>query len=181
MPTARRHTIPRAARTYIRARQEYLEATFPATHIEPTKTAIASAAADDDKALDAKARRGQLVEPKLNVRNTVTKFLLDQTVGSTVNTLLFSMFMTSIQLAMAPGVPGGKTGAAAIDYGRVDWAFVLAKSRAEFWSIIKAGWRLWPAVSLVNFTLVKSVQGRNLLGSLAGVVWGIYMSLFAAA
>lgn len=37
--------------------------------------------------------------------------------------------------------------------------------------------KLWPAVSLVNFTLVKSVQGRNLVGALAGVAWGVYISL----
>jgi hypothetical protein len=43
-----------------------------------------------------------------------------------------------------------------------------------------AGWRLWPAVSLINFTFVKSVEGRNLVTGLAGVGWGIYMSLFAA-
>lgn len=167
--------------------QEFLEASFPATHIEPTKEAIASAAANDDKALDKEAREGRLVEPRLNVRNTLIKFGLDQSVGAAINTLLFSMFMNSIQLAMAhrPRDAGSSLGflasGAALDYGRVDWTAVVAKSRAEFWSIVKAGWRLWPAVSLVNFTLVKSVQGRNLVGSLAGVVWGIYMSLFAAS
>ena len=43
-----------------------------------------------------------------------------------------------------------------------------------------AGWRLWPFVSLVNFAFVKSVETRNLIGALAGVVWGVYMSLFAS-
>ncbi|KAF3350173.1 Spore wall maturation protein DIT1 [Verticillium dahliae VDG2] len=55
-----------------------------------------------------------------------------------------------------------------------------ALARREFVPIITAGWRLWPAVSLVNFAFVKTVPMRNLVGGLAGVGWGIYMSLFAA-
>lgn len=70
--------------------------------------------------------------------------------------------------------------AGVIDYSKVDWAHVLARSRAEFLALVVAGWRLWPLVSLVNFTLVKTVEGRNLVGGLAGVVWGVYMSLVAA-
>jgi protein Mpv17 len=49
----------------------------------------------------------------------------------------------------------------------------------EFWPLIYAGWKLWPAVSLLNYTLIKSVEGRTLVGSLAGMAWGIYLSLVA--
>ncbi|KAH7230310.1 integral membrane protein mpv17 pmp22 family [Fusarium solani] len=66
------------------------------------------------------------------------------------------------------------------DSERIDWSLVLARTQAEFALILVAGWRLWPAVSLINFTFVKSVEGRNLVTGLAGVGWGIYMSLFAA-
>lgn len=68
----------------------------------------------------------------------------------------------------------------ALDYSQVDWRVVVARSRLEFMPIMRAGWRLWPFVSLFNFVVVKSVEVRNLVGSLAGVAWGIYMSLVAA-
>ena len=88
--------------------------------------------------------------------------------------------MHSIQLAMSPASTSSSSGGA-IDYGRVDWAHVLARSRAEFPALVAAGWRLWPAVSFVNFAFVRTVEARNLVGSLAGVVWGVYTSLFAAS
>lgn len=50
----------------------------------------------------------------------------------------------------------------------------------EFWPLIYAGTKLWPLVSLVNFTVLESVEARNLLGSLAGMAWGVYLSLVAA-
>lgn len=180
---------PRACLTQIPVhRQDFLEQTFPAYHATPKTSAVEKAARSDDAALDRAAKESPLVEPKLNVRNTLTKTLLDQTAGSVVNTFLFAMFMNSLKAAMArpEGLRGPEQSAAflvsgaAIDYGRVDWQATLAKVRAEFVPIITAGWRLWPAVSLVNFAFVKTVQTRNLVGGLAGVGWGIYMSLFAA-
>lgn len=65
----------------------------------------------------------------------------------------------------------------AVDFRVVDFAVVWEEAKAEFWSLMIAAAKLWPAVSLINFTLVKSVQGRNLVGALAGVVWGVYVSL----
>ncbi|RYP69960.1 hypothetical protein DL771_005751 [Monosporascus sp. 5C6A] len=164
--------------------QEYLETTFPAYHSSPTREAVASAAAGDEKELEREAREGRLVEPRLNIGNTAAKFALDQTAGAAVNTFLFSAFMHSIQAAMAgPPLPGQNplVPLPAIDYARVDWAAVLRRSRAEFFTLLSAGWRLWPLVSLVNFTLVKSVEGRNLLAGLAGLAWGVYVSLIAAS
>lgn len=166
--------------------QDFLESTFPATIATPTPEAISSAAANNEKELDREAREGRLVEPKLHIRHTVIKFVLDQTVGAAVNTVLFSMFMHSIQAAMSHRTTGAAesvsflTSGTALDYSQVDWRMVVARSRQEFAPIMSAGWRLWPFVSLFNFVVVKSVEGRNLVGSLAGVVWGVYMSLVAA-
>ncbi|KAF6809487.1 Mpv17/PMP22 family protein [Colletotrichum sojae] len=168
--------------------QELLEQSFPAYHASPTKEAVASAAAGDDKELDREARENKLVEPKLNIRNTLTKLVLDQTIGSALNTFAFSLFIGSIQTAMAR--PEHLSGAAqsaaflvsrgAVDYSRVDWRVVAAKAQLDFVPIFLAGLKLWPAVSLVNFAFIQSIEGRNLVGALAGVVWGIYMSLVAA-
>lgn len=120
------------------------------------------------------------------MRNTAAKFVLDQTAGAVVNTLLFSLFTHSIQQAMAHRTTGPAesaaflTGGGPIDYSQVDWRLVLAEARAELYPIVKAGWALWPWVSLFNFVLVKSIEVRSLVGALAGMVWGVYMSLIAA-
>ena len=42
-----------------------------------------------------------------------------------------------------------------------------------------AGLKLWPFVSILNFTVVPADQ-RLLVGNLFGVVWGVYLSLMAA-
>jgi len=172
-------------------RQEFLENTWPASHATPTDAAIASAAANDEKALDDGQQSGRIVEPRLNVRNTVIKTLLDQSVGMVVNTLVFLLFMGGLQAAMRP-LPAESvahhpsrsieflTSGRAVDYSRVDWRAVADQSKVDFWPVLTAGWRLWPFVSVVNFVFVKKVETRNLIGALAGVVWGIYMSLVAA-
>jgi hypothetical protein len=156
-----------------------MEETFPSSHPEPTNDAIAAAAANDDKALDAAPA---LVEPKLNIRNTVIKTLLDQTVGAAVNTAMYSMFIHPLQAAMAHHAPGYSflRSKRIVDYGAVDWRRAVATSKAEFWPLIKASWAFWPFVSFLNFAIIKDLQTRSLVGSLAGVAWGVYMSLFAA-
>ena len=159
---------------------------------------MASAAANDDKALEKEEQKGKLVEPRLNVTNTLIKTVLDQTLGAAGNTYLFSLYIHSVQSAMVRplgaalstpdqsvaylasflgllGAPGKK-----VDYGVVSWDAVVARSQTEFWSIVVAGWKLWPVVSIINFAFIKSIEGRNLVGGLAGVAWGIYMSLRAA-
>ncbi len=42
--------------------------------------------------------------------------------------------------------------------------------------MIMAGYKFWPWVSLLNLTVVP-VEQRMFVGGLAGVVWGIYISL----
>lgn len=39
-----------------------------------------------------------------------------------------------------------------------------------------AGFKLWPFVSILNFTIVP-VDQRLLVGSILGVVWAVYLSL----
>ncbi|KAK0671220.1 hypothetical protein QBC41DRAFT_386765 [Cercophora samala] len=168
--------------------QEYLESTFPSYHPSPTPAAIASASKGSETELDDEAKRGELVELKLNKRNTAIKTVLDQTVGAAVNTFLYSMFMNGIQMGMAHHSLEAQTGlgflfgsgkGGVVRYQDVDWAVVWERTRGEFWGIVKAGWKFWPVVSLVNFTFLKSVQMRNLVGGLAGVGWGVYVNLFA--
>lgn len=117
----------------------------------------------------------------------MAKLLLDQSVSAVFNTLLFSIFNRGIQSAMrdAPRVtsifkaidfwitPG------ALKMHDVDFAEVWQESLGEMWPLLTAAWRFWPLVAVVNFTMVKTVRMRNLVGGLAGIVWGTYMSLVA--
>lgn len=41
------------------------------------------------------------------------------------------------------------------------------------------GYKLWPAVSLICFTVVP-VERRTLVGSLVGFGWGVYLALLAS-
>jgi len=43
---------------------------------------------------------------------------------------------------------------------------------------MSAGYKLWPAVSLLNFTVVP-FEYRMLLGQIVGMGWGIFLSLLA--
>ncbi|KAF3765072.1 hypothetical protein M406DRAFT_322865 [Cryphonectria parasitica EP155] len=166
--------------------QEAIESSFPSTSPTPTPEAISSAASGNEKELDCEAREGRLVEPKLNIGNTAIKFFLDQTIAAGVITFMFSMFMHSIQAAMAHRTTGASESAAflasgkALDYSQVDWRVVVERAKLEFMPIMKDGWKLWPFVSLFNFVVVRSVEVRGLVGALAGVVWGVYMSMVAA-
>ena len=157
-------------------RQEYLEQAFPAT------------------ASKKRPRGAKPLAPRLNIRNTATKALLDQTAGAAVNTLLFTLAINSLAQAMTPlqsetellslRLAGRSlaflTSGGAFDAARVDWDKVVSQSAADFWPILMSGWSFWPFVSLVNFAFVRDVGRRNLVGGVAGVAWGMYMSGFAA-
>jgi hypothetical protein len=155
-------------------RQDFLESTFPAYPSPPPS-----------KSKSSKEKTKDQSPPKLSVTNTIIKFILDQTVGAALNTLLFSTFTHSLRQAMlhAPRITNLPAAAKywsspnAVDFRVVNFAVVWEQAKTEFWSLMFAAAKLWPAVSLINFTLVKSVQGRNLVGALAGVVWGVYVSL----
>ncbi|KAG8671662.1 hypothetical protein FPOAC2_05012 [Fusarium poae] len=154
--------------------QDFLESTFPAHPKETSKP---------------KNQKGaKKTQPKLSVRNTLIKFTLDQTIGAAANTLLFSTYVHALRFAIKdvpvitslPKAVTYWTSPRTIDFSRVNWTAVWEAAKADFAPLIYAGWKLWPAVSIVNFAAIKTVEGRNLVGALAGVAWGIYMSLIAA-
>ncbi|KAG6056223.1 hypothetical protein E4U17_002351 [Claviceps sp. LM77 group G4] len=165
--------------------QNYLESTFPARNRTPPSPP--PAATQSQKPAPKKTSPEQQQQP-LNIRNTLTKFILDQTLGATLNTLLFSLYIHSIHMAMphAPRLTSFTKAASywvspgVIDFSVVDTRLVLQAALAEFWTIVLAGIKLWPAVSLLNYTLVRTVEGRSLVGCVAGLGWGVYMSMMAA-
>ncbi|KAG4438004.1 hypothetical protein IFR05_006505 [Cadophora sp. M221] len=104
--------------------QSFLETTFPAHYLVPSDSAIAAAAKNDEKELDREEKTHTLLESKLSIKNTLVKFLLDQTISASVNTILFSL------------VFAGFRGAGYME------AMEVAKE--EFWPLMQAGWTLWP-------------------------------------
>lgn len=130
-------------------------------HLVPTPAALQAASENNEVELDREENTHTLLEPKLSIYNTLIKFFLDQTIGSALNIIAFSLVFSGFH---------GAT---------FEQAVQIAKQ--DFRGLMLAGFRLWPLVSLVNFTLVKSVQSRQLLGGLASVGWGVYLSLVAGS
>ena len=92
---------------------------------------------------------------QLNKRNTAIKFTLDQTVGAAFNTILFIAGMDLLR-----GKP---------------YQMVRQDCMDDFWPLIFAAQKLWPAVSIISFVVVP-VQYRTRFGSIVGVFWGAYLS-----
>ncbi|TXC02435.1 hypothetical protein FocTR4_00014831 [Fusarium oxysporum f. sp. cubense] len=137
--------------------QDYLENKFPGY---------------DTRKKDVSKRHGKAADDKLNVPNTLAKTILDQTIGAVVNTFLLCVFINLMKSAVVPSVSSGYK----FDYTRIDWLFILNKAHEDFYPLLVAGWKLWPAVSLISFIFLRTAEGRNLFVALAGVVWGIYIS-----
>jgi len=127
----------------------------------PSTSAISAASQNNDKELDREQVADEILESRLHVPNTIIKFVLDQTVGAAVNSFMFSFVFAGFQGA--------------------DFQQAIKISKQDFWGLLSAGWKLWPAISLINFTVVKSVEKRNLVGALAGMVWNVYLSLVSGA
>lgn len=97
--------------------------------------------------------------PTLNIRNTLLKVLLDQTLSAAINCILFLSLMTLLQ--------GGSLSEA------------RAAVQSRFTLVMLAGYKVWPMVSLANFVFVPA-ERRVLVGALVGVGWGVFLSLVAA-
>jgi protein Mpv17 len=141
-------------------RQQYIETAFPSTYTTPAPSAIAAAATKDGKELDREEKKHEILETKLSVPNAIIKFLLDQTIGAAVNTIMFSVAIAGFR---------GAT-----------YQQAVRAAQQDLWPLMTAGWKVWPAISALNFTVVRSVEMRQLLGSLAGFGWNIYLSLSTA-
>ena len=56
---------------------------------------------------------------------------------------------------------------------------VLTSFCQQTWPIMKAGYKLWPAVNVVQHVFIP-VEQKTVVGSLVGLGWGVYLALFAA-
>ncbi|GKZ19262.1 hypothetical protein AbraCBS73388_003592 [Aspergillus brasiliensis] len=86
------------------------------------------------------------------------KFLLDQTVGSVMNIVLFIVLINLLK--------------------GVGWGDVWGLVCEDFKPIMIARLKYRPVVSLLMYTVVP-VDRRVVFGSACGVIWGVYLSLYA--
>ncbi|KAL3466822.1 hypothetical protein BJX64DRAFT_249108 [Aspergillus heterothallicus] len=93
------------------------------------------------------------------VFNFAMKFLLDQTAGGVLNIILFVMLINVLK--------GTSLGRA--------WELVLE----DFMPIMLARLKFRPIVSTLLYTVVP-LERRVVFGSACGVIWGVYLSLYAA-
>lgn len=100
----------------------------------------------------------QKAKKQLSIRNTAIKFLLDQSIGAAVNTVLFIMGISMLR---------GQS-----------WQSCVEETKTGFWPLVFAGQKLWPLVSIISLTLVP-VEQRMVFGGTIGVGWGIFLSLMA--
>ncbi|EHK47525.1 hypothetical protein TRIATDRAFT_52374 [Trichoderma atroviride IMI 206040] len=96
------------------------------------------------------------VKDRLSLTNTAVKFLLDQSLSAPINTVAFIYLM------------GGMT----FQSNSQIWNNV----QKDFWPMLIAGYRVWPIIGLLNLSVVP-FDYRQLVGSVAGLFWGIFLSL----
>lgn len=144
--------------------QQWMESKFPGYKVQKVKV-------DDDG-------KGVEVEEKLNVRNTLVKFGLDQTVGAVVNV---GAYIGGTRLLR--GVPAVTCWDAVKEVcftlETIIFWMMLTSCSQQMWPIMKAGYRLWPAVNFIQHVFIP-VEKKTVVGSLVGLGWGVYLALFAA-
>ncbi|KAF1991577.1 hypothetical protein K402DRAFT_388976 [Aulographum hederae CBS 113979] len=153
--------------------QQWLEEAYPSSKPSPDAHSQSSApqtAVEKDsgqglttedvkiKAMQAKEKAKEKSQG-INWHSAAMKFMLDQTVGALANTV---MFIAGI--GMLKGHNGSQ---------------IFGAIQNDFVPIWLAGCKLWPAVSVLSFTVIPADQ-RILFGNIVGVAWGIYLSLMAA-
>ncbi|KAJ9617254.1 hypothetical protein H2200_000975 [Cladophialophora chaetospira] len=127
--------------------QSWLEETFP-TYPERANPQKAGKKEDDTLPKDEKTA--------LSIPNTIAKFVLDQTFGAVFNTVWF-IFMINLLRGQS-------------------FNHIITLVQRDFLSMIMAGYKFWPIITIMNLVVVPFDQ-RMLVGGLAGLVWGMYISL----
>lgn len=141
--------------------QQLLERTFPA-YERKRPSAGADSPRDLEKQLAAtpEAGAGPEPKPKLNLKNTLTKWFIDCiTLGAIFNTVAFFVLMGVLKRQPA--------------------AIIARNVRTETIPVIVAGYKIWPFASIISFSCVP-VERRIVFLNFVGLLWGIYMSLVAS-
>ncbi|KAL2117846.1 hypothetical protein VTJ04DRAFT_7506 [Mycothermus thermophilus] len=161
--------------------QGYLESTWPAFPSSSSSSSKQNGSSEKDKSTST---------PKLSWPNTLKKLLLDQTLGCALNNLAFGLYIHSFRQAAAHHYSSSSSSSSSApasvlaDFLRpsaVSWDQTWAQACADLLPLMTASWKFWPWVALGNFVFLTSIEARTLAGALAGLAWGVYLSLATAA
>lgn len=115
---------------------------------------------------------------KLNIPNTIAKILIDQILGGALNTALYIVTLGTLRGQDYDVIQTQLQNVSPSPTRSVGTYFFPANAEQDFWPIMIAGFKLWPLVSILNFTVVPADK-RLLVGSLFGVIWAVYLSLLS--
>ena len=123
--------------------------------------------------------KGVQVEKRLNWRNTLVKMSLDQSIGAIVNVSAYIGGTRALR-----GVPLQECWAIMREvcflYRNCYASLKTLMTRIQqTWPVMKAGYKLWPAVNLIQHVFIP-VEKKTVVGSIVGLGWGVYLALFAA-
>lgn len=105
---------------------------------------------------ETRGTRKDTAPKKLNVKNTAIKFALDQTIGAVANTVLFIAGISALR-----GQPLEQ---------------IISNVKSDSLTLLFAGQKLWPAVSIISFTMVP-LEHRTVFGGMVGVGWNVFLNL----
>ena len=111
----------------------------------------------------------------LDKGNTAKKFFIDQTLGAVVNTVIFVGTFAAFKGKDRTAIQREVRRVCDLRVGSYSCLPLLQ----ETFPLMKHGWKLWPAVSLLNFTVVP-VHRRILVGGIVGLFWGCFLSIIVA-
>ncbi|WYZ39930.1 hypothetical protein EsH8_IV_000271 [Colletotrichum jinshuiense] len=113
-----------------------------------------------------RGRKGSIVEPKVekpekpatkNYFNVARKVLVDQTLGLFMMNSAFLIITSALRFGLSP--------------------LVYQIWSERIFDLIKAAWKFWPLVAMLNFALVP-VGYRALVGMCVGFIWNMFLTFF---
>ncbi|KAI3530772.1 Mpv17/PMP22 family protein [Colletotrichum paranaense] len=116
-----------------------------------------------------RGRKASIVEPKIekpekpekaapkNYFNVARKVLVDQTVGLFMMNSAFLLITSALRFGFSP--------------------IVYQIWSERIFDLIKAAWKFWPLVAMLNFALVP-VGYRALVGMCVGFIWNMFLTFF---
>ncbi|KAE8350913.1 hypothetical protein BDV28DRAFT_29228 [Aspergillus coremiiformis] len=138
--------------------QRYVEAQFPGFPSWRRDTDNNSNAPGPDDLLPVTEKPFKTHQQRSGLWNFAMKFILDQTVGGVFNIVLFVVLINLLK--------------------GMGWVRIWELICEDFGPIMIARLKFRPIVSALMYTVVP-VDRRVVFGSACGVIWGVYLSLYA--
>lgn len=148
----------------------------------PSRTPLDEPSPDSKSDSESSEKLSQaVVKDRLNLTNTAIKFILDQSISAPLNTVAFLYLMGGMTFQSNAQIWSNIQNVS-LHSPLTNWfpqraeVTKLTTNIQDFWPMLIAGYRVWPLVGLLNLSVVP-FDYRQLVGSTAGLFWGIFLSL----